>query len=57
MSMSYLDDLRVQIRRLEKQIMTDQVKKFELEAELNKLRLAEFEEDIKESRNQQFLKG
>lgn len=55
--MSYLDELRKEIKQLEDKIRNDESKKLELEILLNKLRLAEFEEDIKESREQKLLKG
>jgi len=35
----------------------DESEKLALEIQLNRLQLAEFEEDMKETQNQQFLKG
>jgi hypothetical protein len=55
--MSYRDDLKKRILDLEKKIATDEAEKLELEIELNRLKLAEFEEDIKESNEQKLLKG
>ena len=59
--MSYNDELKTKIRELirelEEKIVRDEGEKLELEIKLNKLRLSEFEEDIKETQNQQFLKG
>jgi hypothetical protein len=59
--MSYKDELKTKIRELirelDEKIVRDEGEKLELEIKLNKLRLSEFEEDIKETQNQQFLKG
>ena len=59
--MSYNDELKTKIRELirelDEKIVRDEGEKLELEIQLNKLRLSEFEEDIKETQNQQFLKG
>jgi hypothetical protein len=59
--MSYNDELKTKIRELirelDEKIVRDEGEKLELEIKLNKLRLSEFEEDIKETQNQQFLKG
>lgn len=55
--MSYKEQIKAKIRDLEEKILKDQGAKLELEIELNKLRLTEFEEDMKESQNQKFLKG
>jgi hypothetical protein len=55
--MSYKDELRKKIQELEKRITNDEHEKLQLEVELNRLKLAEFEEDIKESREQRLLKG
>ena len=59
--MSYNDELKTKIRELirelDEKIVRDECEKLELEIKLNKLRLSEFEEDIKETQNQQFLKG
>lgn len=59
--MSYNDELKTKIRELirelDEKIVRDEGEKLELEIKLNKLRLSEFEEDLKETQNQQFLKG
>ena len=55
--MSYRDELKSKIRDLEKKIAKDETEKLQLEIELNKLKLAEFEEDMKESHEQRLLKG
>jgi hypothetical protein len=55
--MSYRDELKTKIRELEKKITKDEHEKLQLEIELNKLKLAEFEEDMKESNEQRLLKG
>lgn len=55
--MSYKDEIRAKIRELEKRIVTDENEKLNWMIELNRLRVAEFEEDIKESQEQQLLKG
>ena len=55
--MSYRDELKSKIRDLEKKIAKDETEKLQLEIELNKLKLAEFEEDMKESSEQKLLKG
>lgn len=55
--MSYKDELRAKIREIEQKIARDEGEKLQLEMQLNKLQLAEFEEDMKETQNQQFLKG
>jgi predicted nucleic acid-binding Zn-ribbon protein len=55
--MSYKETLKARIREIEKRMAEDESQKLELEIELNKLRLSEFEEDMKESQNQKFLKG
>jgi len=55
--MSYKDEIKTKIRELEEKIARDEGEKLELEIQLNKLRLSEFEEDMKETQNQQFLKG
>lgn len=54
--MSYRDILLKQIRELEKKIEEAQGDKVQLEKELQRLKLAEFEEDIRET-GQQLLKG
>lgn len=55
--MSYREQLQKEIRELEHQILNSQGKKLELEQKLQQLRLAEFEEDMRESDGQQLLKG
>jgi hypothetical protein len=55
--MSYRDQLRSKIREIEKRIAEDESEKLSLEVELNRLKLAEFEEDIKDSREKRLLKG
>lgn len=55
--MPYKDELKAKIREIEEKIVRDEGEKLELEVQLNKLRLSEFEEDLKETQNQQFLKG
>lgn len=55
--MSYKEILKRQIQELEGKIAAAQGEKSELERQLNKLRVAEFEEDLKEQSEQQLLKG
>ncbi len=55
--MSYRDFLLKQIRELEEKIAKDSTDKEMLEKELNRLKLAEYEEDMRESDNQHLLKG
>lgn len=55
--MRYKEILKRQIRELEQKIAEDQGEKAELEKQLNKLKLAEFEEDLREENGQQLLKG
>ena len=55
--MSYKEILKRQIQELEGRIAQAQGEKYELEMQLNKLKLAEFEEDLKEQNEQQLLKG
>lgn len=55
--MSYRDELKRKIRDLEEKIAREEGEKLDLEVQLNKLRLTEFEEDLKEQQNQQLLKG
>jgi len=55
--MTYREELKSKIRDLEKKIAKDETEKLQLEIELNKLKLAEFEEDMKESFEQKLLKG
>jgi hypothetical protein len=55
--MPYKDEIKAKIREIQKRMAEDESQKLELEIQLNKLQLAEFEEDLKEIQNQQFLKG
>jgi hypothetical protein len=55
--MPYKDELKNKIRDLEKQIAKDENEKLQLEIELNRLKLAEFEEDMAETQNKKLLKG
>jgi hypothetical protein len=55
--MSHKDELKRQIRELEEKIARDEGAKLQLQTELNRLKLAEFEEDLRESDNRQLLKG
>lgn len=55
--MQYREILQKQIRELELKIANDSSEKEELQKQLMKLKLAEFEEDIKEEDNRQLLKG
>ena len=55
--MPYKDEIKAKIREIQKRMAEDESEKLELEIQLNKLQLAEFEEDMKETQNQQFLKG
>jgi hypothetical protein len=55
--MSYKDELKAKIYELERKIVTDENEKMNLMIELNRLRLAEFEEEIKEDQEAKLLKG
>ena len=57
MNMSYREDLKIKIREIEKRMAKDESEKLQFEIELNKLRMAEFEEDIRETAERQLLKG
>ena len=57
MKNSYQKFLRQQIQELEIHIEQSSEKKEQLQIELNKLKIAEFEEDMREDSNQQLLKG
>lgn len=57
MIMSYKDLLQNQIRELEERIAKYQGDKSILQDQLQKLRMAEFEEDIRVSDGKQLLKG
>jgi len=56
-NMAYKDFLKQKINELEQKIASSTEEKSVIEAELNKLRLAEFEEDMREESLQQLLKG
>lgn len=55
--MSYRDILKKQIAELEQKIQSAQGEKSELENQLNKLKVAEFEEDLATESTQTLLKG
>jgi len=55
--MSYRDHLAKQILELEQRIAADSKEKSKLQDELNRLRIAEFEEDMREGQDQRLLKG
>lgn len=55
--MSYKDYLKQRIQELESRVANDKQELDEIQKELNKLRLAEFEEDLANESTQQFLKG
>ena len=55
--MSYRELLIKQIRDLEEKIARDSADKEELQRQLNKLKISEFEEDMRESTDQRLLKG
>jgi peptidoglycan hydrolase CwlO-like protein len=57
MKMSYIKKLQKQIAELNLRIQQNQGDVVELQEKLNKLLIAEFEEDIREESNQQLLKG
>lgn len=54
---SYRKELKLKISELEEKILNDVGEKQKLELELARLKLAEFEEDLVESKNQQLLNG
>lgn len=56
-NMAYKDFLKQKINELEQKIVSSEEEKNVIQAELNKLRLAEFEEDMATESNQQLLKG
>ena len=56
-SMEYKKILQQQILELEQKIANSTEEKAELEKQLNKLRIAEFQEDMVEENNQVLLKG
>jgi uncharacterized coiled-coil DUF342 family protein len=57
--MSYIKEIQKQIEELNKRIQQNQGDVAELQSQLNKLLIAEFEEDMREesNNNQQLLKG
>ena len=55
--MSYRDILKKQIAELEQKIQSAQGEKSELEKQLNRLKVAEFEEDMATESTQTLLKG
>ena len=55
--MSYKEELKSKIREVEKRMAKDESEKLQLEIELNKLKLTEFEEDLRETNEQRLLKG
>jgi hypothetical protein len=55
--MNYRDEIKSKIRELEQKIVQDENEKLNLMIELNKLRLTDFEEDMKETQEKKFLKG
>ena len=57
MENSYKKLLKQQIKELEIHIEQSTEKKEDLQRELNKLKMAEFEEDMREESSQQLLKG
>jgi hypothetical protein len=57
MENSYKKLLKQQIKELEIHIEQSTEKKEDLQRELNKLKIAEFEEDMREESSQQLLKG
>jgi len=55
--MSYRELLIKQILELEERISRDSADKSELEKQLQKLKISEFEEEMRESNEQRLLKG
>jgi hypothetical protein len=55
--MSYRELLIKKIQALEEKILEAQNDKLELEKELNRLKIAEFEEEMRESNENRLLKG
>jgi hypothetical protein len=55
--MAYKDELKKRINELEQRIASSLGEKSDLEKELNRLRLSEFEEDLVAENNQRLLKG
>ena len=56
-NMAYKDFLKQKIKELEQKIASSEEEKTVIQTELNKLRLAEFEEEMATESNQQLLKG
>jgi len=56
-SMAYKDYLKQKIKELEEKIASSTEEKTAIEEELNRLRMSEFEEDMREESSQQLLKG
>ncbi len=56
-NMSYKEYLNKRIKELEQTMSKTSEEKEKVEVELNKLKLAEFEEDMATESNQQLLKG
>jgi len=57
MKMTYIKLLQKQINELNDRIRMNQGDVVQLQRELDKLKLAEFEESMREESNQQLLKG
>ena len=55
--MTYQEDLKKKIASISNQLIGLENRRIELENELNRLRLAEFEEDLHEQNSQTLLKG
>ena len=56
-NMAYKDYLKQKIKELEEKIASSTEEKNAIQKELNRLRLSEFEEDMREESSQQLLKG
>ena len=56
-NMAYREYLKQKIKELEEKISSSTEEKNAIQEELNKLRIAEFEEDMREESSQQLLKG
>jgi hypothetical protein len=54
--MSFKNELQLKIRELEQKILTQHGEKLELEQQLQKLKLAEFEEELRQESAPQFLR-
>jgi len=55
--MLFKNELQLKIRELEQKILTQQGEKLELEQQLQKLKISEFEEEMREENTPQLLKG